>query len=594
MADCVDGRSANRCSDEVREHCVFCGDIDDAYSKAVAGRHELCNYCEAGNIERHYSAYSRHGAKFQRGSKSFSYKHEACDEHNKPLDMLCCEHYDIICQRCWSENHDNCYVKPFIYMDPLDCKMFWDKQNDFLMNVNAAKEQKMKDIEERRIASMREINSNLKTTIVKLKRQAKNLKKDVLELFMEIKSELQDVYNKFTKAFQAMDRALKSMTERRPNREWQMKEESHKLVFLLQNLKSRSKEIHRPIKTLNVSYAWSKLHTYIDDLFAKDAVWGEEIYVEYVEEKDIDLSKSLEVSRCHEEEHNPLKLSNPEFRVRKWNISDTRASKLEPILVQTKTDKDDCCITGLSVTNNGHLLMSDCYNKSVKLFSKQGKYITSCEIPGEPWDIAITDDNEAAVTLWDNQKAIRLLKFTETSLQLNREIKVKNRVSGIAAVGDCIAVTSDNNIPAVILMNKEAHTLWTTQFDSSGKRLFALPGYIIHRKIDGVSCLMVSDKEKHTITTLDAKTGDVLKVSSMFKGGPNGLSFDPFDNIYVAKSYAIEVCLFSSNMHDHTSLLNQQNEIKRPQAIAFNSWTSELYISSWKSNSLERFKVIYK
>ena len=98
---------------------------------------------------------------------------------------------------------------------------------------------------------------------------------------------------------------------------------------------------------------------------------------------------------------------------------------------------------------------------------------------------------------------------------------MRNRVSGIAAVWDCIAVTSDDTIPAVILMNKEGHTLWATQFDSSGKRLFALPGYIIHRKINGVSCLMVSDKEKHTITTLDAKTGDVLKVSSMFKGGPN-------------------------------------------------------------------------
>ena len=66
--------------------------------------------------------------------------------------------------------------------------------------------------------------------------------------------------------------------------------------------------------------------------------------------------------------------------MRKWNISDTRASKLDPILVKTKTDKDDCCITGLSVTNNGHLLVSDCYNKSVKLFSEEGKYITSCEI----------------------------------------------------------------------------------------------------------------------------------------------------------------------------------------------------------------------
>ena len=94
---------------------------------------------------------------------------------------------------------------------------------------------------------------------------------------------------------QAMDRALKSIEgtiKRRRNSEWQMHEELHKLVFIRQNMKSRFKEIHRPKKTLDVSYTWSKLHTYIDVLFAKDAVCDEEIYLE---ETDIGPPKSLEV-----------------------------------------------------------------------------------------------------------------------------------------------------------------------------------------------------------------------------------------------------------------------------------------------------------
>ena len=586
MADSVDGYCAYRASDEVRNQCAFCDETDQVYSESF----QFCKRCDNTHSHRHYSEYGYLTANLHRGLKSFSSKHEVCDEHGKKLDKLCCEHYDIVCERCWRKEHTDCYVKSLKYLDLHDCSMFRKKQNEWLMNVNAAKEQKIKDIEQRRVATIKVIDTDFRAIITKLRKQVKKAKDDINELFKEMKDELQDVYNKFTKEFQALNEVLKKIEQ--ANSKNQTHEASQKLAFALQRLKTKSKDIYKPTKAFDIPEALTKFDAYIDELFATDAVWDVAArQYSNLEDQEICTLKDLQV--LQKEENNVWTSFSLESPRRQFNILEIRASGSEPILAKTNTDKDDCCITGLCITINGHLLMSDCYNKSVKLFSKQGKYITSCVVPGEPWDITTTDHNEAAVTLWDNQKAVLLLRFTETSLLLHKTIKLKNRVSGIAAVEDHIAVTSDDTIPSVILITKDGLTVWSKQFDASGKRLFVLPGYIVYRVINGASCLFVSDKEKHVVTTLDAKSGEVLKVIMMGKAGPNGLSFDNFGNVFIGNSYIIGVCIYSSNMDEHKVLLSEQNGTKRPLAIVFNSLTSELLVSSWKSNSLGRCKVIY-
>lgn len=593
MADSVDGYCAYRASDEVLDQCSFWDEPCQAYSESASSRIKPGKCCHYRHTQCHYGEYAYQKANLHHGLKSCSYKHDVCYKHHgKILDKLCCEHFDIICERCWREGHADCYVKPLKYLNLFDCSMFRNKQNEYLMNVNAAKEQKIRDIEQQRSSTIKGIETHLKAVVTKLRKQLKHTKDDINELFKEMKDEVQAVYNKFTKAFQAMNEALKKMES--TNSENQRYEASKKLADTLQRLKSKSKEIHMPTKTLDIPEDWSKLDAHIDKLFAVDTVLNNGHQKYSCEKLETEALKPLQVLKT-EEEGDLYKAFSLEFSTRKstrkFNISETRASRLDPILARSKTDKDDCCITGLSVSNNGQLLVSDCYNKSVKLFSKQGKYITSCVVPGEPWDITTTDQNEAAVTLWDNQKAVLFLNFTETFLLLHKTIKLKNRVSGIAAVDNHIVVTSDDTIPSVILITKDGHIVWSKQFDTSGKRLFAQPGYIICTTINGTASLLVSDKEKNVVTTLDAKSGEVLKVTSMGRAGPNGLTFDDFGNVFIGNSYMIGVCIYSSNMNENKLLLSEQNGIKRPLAVVFNSLTNELFVSSWRSSSLERFKV---
>lgn len=477
--------------------------------------------------------------------------------------------------------------------------MLRNKQNEFLINVQAAKEQKIKDIEEQRVSTIKIISSEFKIIIAKLRKQMKNSKEKINKLFKAEQESLNEILDEHCKELQALNETLKNIEWK--NRRCQIQEESSILADTLLRIKLKSKEIYKPTKALDIPEAWSKLDKCVDELFDTGTVRGDGHSKHHkdahFEEPDTDTLKGSQVSKTVQtngEEDKLFKSVSFKFPRRQFNVFETRASKLEPLLAKTDADVDNCCITGLCVTRSGHLLMSDCYNKSVKLFSKQGKYITSCVVPGEPWDITTTDQNEAAVTLWDNQKTIQLLSCTETSLHLQRAMKLKNRVNGIAAIDDRIAITSDDTIPSVILMTKDGQIVWSKQFDTTGRRLFVLPGYIVCGKIKETACLFVSDKEKHVITTLDAKTGEVLSVISINKAGPNGLSLDSFGNVFVGCSYTIGLCIYSSSMGEHKLLLSKQNDIKRPQAIVFNSWTSELFISSWKSNSLERFRIFYK
>ena len=512
MADSVDGYCAHRTSDEVRDNCVSCYGKDRIYSQSAF----ICKTCKNHFCKRCYHAHLPHSA-YEKQKENFRQpiKYVGCDKHSQILDKFCCEHYDVVCERCWRDDHADCYVKPLKYIDSFDCNVLRNKQNEFLVNVQAAKEQKNKDIEEQRVSAIKMISSEFKIIIAKLRKQMKNSKEEINKLFKAEQESLNEILDGQSKELQALNETLKNIEWK--NRRCLIQEESRKLAETLLRIKLKSREIYKPTKALDIPEAWSKLDKCVDELFATDTVRGESHSkhhkVAYFEEPDIATLKGSQVSKTVQtngDEDKHFKSVSFKFPLRQFSVFETHASRLEPIHAKTDTDIDDCCITGICVTHNGHLLMSDCYNKSVKLFSKQGKYVTSCVVPGEPWDITTADQNEAAVTLWDNQKTVQFLSFTENSLHLQRAIKLKNRVNGITAVEDRIAITSDDTIPSVILMTKDGQIVWSKQFDITGKRLFVLPGYIVCGKIKDTACLFVSDKEKHAVTTFDAKSGEVL------------------------------------------------------------------------------------
>ena len=96
----------------------------------------------------------------------------------------------------------------------------------------------------------------------------------------------------------------------------------------------------------------------------------------------------------------------------------TRLGKTQ---VNISGDTTTCYITGLDVTVDGHLTVSDNNNSKVKLFSLDGELLSSLKLSEEPWDVAVVDRSTAAVSI--------LNKSEIAILDLGRRGKLSERKS---------------------------------------------------------------------------------------------------------------------------------------------------------------------
>lgn len=596
MADYLDQYSGHGASDEVLDLCRTCYDLNRTYSESYA----FCRGCNDYFCEHCYNNHRILKMPEKQRPNTCQLLIAGCDKHKTRIpDMFCCEHCDVICKQCWHEKHFDCYVKPLSCLDSFQCYMLRNKQNEFLINLRAIKEQKIKDIEMQRNAFLTEISASYQSINAMLRKLIKRSKEEGEKVYQEQIERLRALLDENDSDLLMFDTALREIECNYKSR--QSLNVPHTLADTLQRIKRKSKEIYAPTKPTGIPESWTKLGKYVEKLFSesnkpkKNRMQPDQAASTALSNRlDSLLLNNTGKEHAYLNKHETIERQIFPNRtlVRQSSVLETCVSKLDMLTVKTDEDKDDCCITGMCVTQEGCILMADCYNKAVKLFSQVGKYLSSCRLPGEPWDIALTGNNEAAVTLWDNQKTIELLHFTERSLQLKTSIRLKYRVCGIAAVDDLICVTCDDTIPSVKLIRKDGQVQWTQSFDSRGNKLFKSPGYIISDLKEEKVRVLVSDKEMHTITVIDARSGEINNVFSLSKTGPHGLAFDSIGNIFVGYSYSEGVCIYSADINEYKLLLSSEDKIKRPLAVVFNSLTNELLFSTWKSNTVERFKVL--
>lgn len=581
-----DSYLAHETSDELREVCgpciskfkrftecnTFCIDCNDY----------LCEDCRDAH-------YALHGATRQIDSNKKTKAFECSKHRQLNLDDFCFDHFDMICKECLDETHHACHVKPVTKVSLISSKesrIFQDKLKKFQTFIGVIKQQKMKDIKSQRFSHLKALTAEYRNAVSALTLDFKKRQEELKKCFKEQTDTLRNVLDDTDPDLQQLEEAMAKIETEQKTKAYSLFTEALPDVLLRIHLKYQ--KIIEPVKTIRDSYCLTSPVPYNCSRCVEKN--DKDCYPK--PEESFKTSDFVTASdRC---DYTMLtdKYNRDGDLKRKKSVFETQLRSLGSLLIKTESDKNECCITGMCTSVDGYILMVDCYNKSIKLFSKSNKYLDSCLVPGEPFDITVAYNNEVAVTFWDNQKRIQLLNIRDDSLQLQNTIRLKNRVYGIAAVEDQIAITCDDYIPSVKLLSKDGQVHWSVSFDTDGNRLFKMPGYIIHGIIQSLSCLIVSDKEKHVITVIEAKTGEVLNFISFGNGGPHGLTFDSSGNVLVGFSYGISICLYSPDFTDFKELLTSEDSIRRPQAIVFNPYTNELVYSSWKSNVLERFAIL--
>ena len=287
------------------------------------------------------------------------------------------------------------------------------------------------------------------------------------------------------------------------------------------------------------------------------------------------------------------------------DIINLKYRKLGSFNVKTEDDKKECWITGIVVTKSGNVILADNLNEKLKVFSKQMKFLSGLALPGEPWDVCLSGDAEAVISMPENEQLL-IVDISGSKTRIKQTLELEYRVYGVAACQDSIIVACPYTTPpSVKRLDKKGRVKWSVDSYES-HQLFTRPWYLLVAMATSttssksrVSTIIVTDCDFHLenprLVLLDASKGEVIGFRSMQSRNPYGIAADQSksDFIYVCNS-ANEVAIMTKDLTEEKVILTEKEGIiGTPQALTFDPIQRSLIMSySNKTRSyLDCFKL---
>lgn len=571
-------------SDDARDLCAKCYAFSALYKPSYAfnthSKEYLCKEC--WETPRHSAAATSGGV---------------CKYHGQNRDEFCFNHFRSVCAICHREQHKHCKVKPLSAVsctDHSELKALKDGVKKFRIDASEAMAKKIVEIQVQRKVTIDALKISYDKMLSIVSQSEENAKQHTNDKYNEMVQTTGTIWSTTGEYLNEFENMLLAIGE--PESYIHATRHSKAIPIIIHRIEEYSNTLFESTTEDITSSCVAMFESRVCQFLLQMQQHHKREDMLHVPSDHLKTVPEISLATLPPRFETMLSVKDNQtkqnmVKVLKQNarIHMLEAYREESFNVKFEDDTDDCCITGLSVTDEGKILMVDCYNRKVKYLSAEGELISSILVPGEPFDISIVGKSEAVVTMWENQKKILIISFNNEDLDLKSIICLRNRVLGIASVENDFAVSCDDTNPGVMLIDRAGKTKWH-QYFKEGRRLFKAPGYIITLLIKDVPHVIVSDKDLHTLTVIEAKTGEVVKVCYLSKTGPYGLT-SWHGNVIVSYCYSAGVCIWTPDLSEHRVLLSIRNSIKRPHAIAFNPLTNDLLLSSWRCNTMERFKI---
>ncbi|XP_052818113.1 E3 ubiquitin-protein ligase TRIM71-like [Mya arenaria] len=254
------------------------------------------------------------------------------------------------------------------------------------------------------------------------------------------------------------------------------------------------------------------------------------------------------------------------------------------INVKTTQDQETSWISGSALLSSGLLLLADWNNNNAKLVNVPARTVTSrLQLPGQPWDVCVLHDDQAAVTL-PNKSMIQLMSTKRGQLSCGKEIKVSPDCRGIAFYNSRLYVSYPPN-SRIEMMTLDGHIISTFQTDD-GRQLFQAPYYLTVSALTQPT-LYVSDLTAHTVLQLSLD-GNVLYEyrdeqficpQSVVEVGPG--------QFLMCGGGSHNVMLLTEKDGNMTEVLRQKDGLNKPYSVNFCPHTRTIVVGMYDNNSMK-------
>ena len=558
-------------------------------------------------------------------------KFDYCDVHQRRWkDQFCGTHKVLLCSQCVPLQHKYCPVESVDVacksVPSSEINALYDKVNDFKTNLSSVVAQlglnitelgkqsvdllkDAQDLKDKSIAKIEKLFQEMTSEIKSTNKaqtldlgQGKNKLIDIIADLEEALDEIDKMKGKTvdTKLFIEIQNILKDVEQYKSNAE--------KLRAASRNVKMSFIPDKRIKEILTASFKMGSISH--DTSQPRIAISVPEISF------PISPARSLQVPQGRSG-RTPTGASG-QVASKTTTLPKLKAVKLASYNVKLDDDERDCNITGIAITSDGRRLLADHSNSKIKMFSRDMKSLCSLSLSIEPYDIAVTGDREAVVSC--NEAKLLILGISDRKMSIKGTVELPFAVYGIvpyqvagivpyqvagpapyqgdAPYEDKLLVTTwphTSPSPSVKLIDLSGRVYWSTDTDQRGQDLFSWPEYVACHDDGGSAALIVSDYGNHTLTVLNADTGDVITRRQVEGKRPRGVTTDTAGNIYVCYYETDEVAVLSKDLSQEKVLLSKRDRLSGlPQAIVYDAVDHQLlvsYDSDDSRNTVDCFKL---
>ena len=254
--------------------------------------------------------------------------------------------------------------------------------------------------------------------------------------------------------------------------------------------------------------------------------------------------------------------------------------------ISSDKEKSDVMMFGCAHLSDGRTLISDFTNKRLKVLDTDYKVLSHVELCGNPCDVCITGEKEAAVCIFD-KCLVQFISF-KSAVRPSRAFKTELKCQGIAFDGTQLFVTVTGDSVNQVRIFTVAGSLQQILEEFNEKPLFSSINQITYCPYG--SRIYVTDTKKGVVC-LNAKGKVVRIIEDKDLLQPTGITTDGDGGVFVAGFKTNNVIHFGNDGTKLKVLLGEKVGIKEPLGICFNHKSSRLIATMAGSKFLRVFQL---
>ncbi|XP_053391551.1 uncharacterized protein LOC128554314 [Mercenaria mercenaria] len=533
------------------EPCLAIGQQIEAHGFCVDCQEYLCKNCfgyhQRTKASKHHQLVNKDNMDKHAVIKESDECTEKCHVHKKEVIKFFCPKHEVLgCNDCMVLNHRACDID---YI-PDKCASIGDS------------------LEFREVLRELDQKVNEADHIIK---QASNREKELDSCYDKLLKEIKMFRKEINDRLDQLQKKIQTDADKKKSTD---KQTVNKVLEMCTKLSSDIKQLRSRLQDYKASQQKGQL--YITMKQAKSKLKSEEI-----KEADRSLEKT-NMQYTFEQNQDLKNMLSRQDAFGKLSISSIlvtsnirkpfdKLTRKENINIKTKSDRNECWITGCVVLSSNKLVAADNNNDKLKVVDIKNKdVIEEITLSSGPWDIAVMPQGHIAVTM-PVKKEIRIMT-TAGKLSTVRKFPAKGKCRGIAYhEGHLYVVCSDPK--CVYVTDTQCNVQNAIKLDD---KIFYTPDYLLLRK--DLRHIFISDWGNDIVVSITLQ-GDI---SAEYKNKhfkcPRGMMILDDGSLLVCCSKSksnSSICRISGDLKQcHTMI----DDLSYPYSVCHNRDAHEVYV----------------